>query len=190
MRKRPLEERFWEKIDKHGPTPAHCPELGPCWPWTAGTNALGYGRIGVENEPILAHRVAWELAMGPIPDGMEVCHHCDNPPCCNSAHLFLGAHIDNMRDRDTKGRVRNRATGERHPDAVLTWADVREIRRLYASGRVFQRVLAARYGVRQTTIGRIVVGKNWKEPGMQIVVRGKNPPGPRQSLTIEEAKSA
>ena len=74
-----------------------------CLEWT-GLNHLGYGRISVANKTIATHRLAWELANGPIPEGICVCHTCDNPPCCDPAHLFLGTHADNVADKMDKGR--------------------------------------------------------------------------------------
>jgi hypothetical protein len=91
--------RFWSKVDKSG----------ECWVWTA--KALcenGYGRFYVGKKPLRAHRYSWELANGPITDGLFVCHRCDNPPCVNPAHLFLGTHQDNMQDMVAKGRSRDR----------------------------------------------------------------------------------
>ena len=102
---RNLEERFWPKVNKDGPI--H-PTLGTrCWLWTAGTNGHGYGafhpgpgRRGMGK----AHRISWTIANGPIPDGLGVLHRCDNPPCVNPAHLFLGTDQENHRDMDAKGR--------------------------------------------------------------------------------------
>ena len=86
-----------------------------CLEWTQGGNSKGYGAMSFEGRPTLTHRVAWILVNGPIPDGLFVLHHCDNPPCCETApseaypdgHLFLGTHNDNAADRDTKGRGAN-----------------------------------------------------------------------------------
>lgn len=91
-----------------------------CEPWTGCRSAAGYGIIQREGRTMRAHRVAWALAYGPIPDGLNVLHRCDNPPCCNPTHLWLGTHADNMRDRGAKGRT---ASGDRsgarlHPDGL------------------------------------------------------------------------
>lgn len=96
--------RFWSKVDKDGPVPAHRPELGPCWVWTAGKHEQGYGIFSSRSYPMRAHRFSWELHYGPIPDGLFVCHHCDNPPCVNPEHLFTATHLGNMRDCIAKGR--------------------------------------------------------------------------------------
>lgn len=98
---RPLPERFWEKVYKG--------EGEACWEWL-GTRTRGYGMVwtrppGVRRgHMVLAHRVAWELANGAIPDGMDVLHRCDNPQCVRESHLFLGTHQDNMTDMVAKGR--------------------------------------------------------------------------------------
>jgi len=73
--------------------------------WSGSRGRDGYGSIHVGPQTILTHRLAWELAHGPIPDGLCVLHHCDNPPCCNPAHLWLGTPADNAADRDAKGRL-------------------------------------------------------------------------------------
>lgn len=93
---RPLAERFWEKVDRRGPD--------ECWMWTASRRALGYGQIRIGGKSRKAHRVAYELANGPIPAGMAVLHGCDNPPCVNPAHLRAGTMTDNVRDMVTRGR--------------------------------------------------------------------------------------
>lgn len=88
--------RFWESVEK-GPGDA-------CWEWTGHANRSGYGRVTRRGRDLFAHRYSWELANGPIPDGLIVCHRCDNPPCVRPEHLFLGTHSDNMRDAQRKGR--------------------------------------------------------------------------------------
>lgn len=103
-----LAERFWEKVSKGGPV--H-PVLGTaCWAWTASTNPNGYGKIFVAGRLQVASRVSWEMHNGPIPDGLFVLHHCDNPLCVRPAHLFLGTCADNVRDMWSKGRAVTIAT--------------------------------------------------------------------------------
>lgn len=90
--------RFWSKVDKSAGVDA-------CWPWTAKSkHKAGYGVISVDGKRNVSHRVAWELARGEIPPGMHVCHKCDNPPCCNPSHYFLGTPADNVLDMVDKGR--------------------------------------------------------------------------------------
>lgn len=150
-----VEERFWEKVDKRGPD--------ECWEWGATKTRLGYGQLQIDGRSTSAHRVSWELAYGPIPDGLCVCHHCDNPGCVNPTHLFLGTELDNARDRDCKGRQRSpRLVGERNGQAKLTRKQVLEIRRRYKKGVMCQRELGVRYGVTQSMISMIVLGKSWK----------------------------
>lgn len=98
-----LEERLWTKVRRS--------DDADCWPFTGNRMPRGYGRIVVgsrsqgNRRTLLAHRAAWELTNGPIPDGMAICHKCDNPSCCNPSHLFLGTHLDNMRDASQKNRM-------------------------------------------------------------------------------------
>ncbi|HXI18492.1 MAG TPA: HNH endonuclease signature motif containing protein, partial [Chloroflexota bacterium] len=117
----PLTERFWSAVQI-------CAEVD-CWEWQLFRDKRNYGRVGIARgkSPQLTHRVAWELANGPIPDGLLVCHSCDNPPCCNPAHLFLGTDQDNVDDMRRKGRG---AFGERSGGSKVTAEQVLEIRRL------------------------------------------------------------
>ena len=78
-----------------------------CHEWNGATDPQGYGRVNVDGKNSHAHRVAWKLANGPIPEGISVCHRCDNPPCCNVGHLFIGTNADNVADRVAKGRTFN-----------------------------------------------------------------------------------
>lgn len=130
--------RFWSKVDVGNAT--------DCWHWQAGKTHFGYGKFGDTK----AHRISWEMFNGPIPDGLMVCHKCDNPRCVNPAHLFVGTAADNNRDRTEKGRSRA-PRGERHPNAKLSDADVRAIRA--SSERGID--LAERYGVAASTISEV-----------------------------------
>lgn len=155
--------RFWIKVDKNGPIVR--PELGPCAVWTGPMHPDGYGSFrGQRGQPQkLAHRAAWEFEHGPIPDGLQVLHRCDNPPCV--CHLFLGTHADNMADMAAKGRSGGRGVrslGAAHPKAKLTDEIVREIRRLRAARAATCDELAARYGVDGSTISVIATGRTWR----------------------------
>ena len=150
-----LRQRFLQKVRK----------TRGCWMWMAGTNGRGYGCIygGGESggRQLRAHRVAFTLFIGPIPEDKYVLHSCDNPACVNPSHLFLGTQPDNIQDRDAKGR---QAQGERQGLSKLTQQQVREIRNLYRSGshEFGLRGLGRRYDVFHTTILRIVRGDAWR----------------------------
>lgn len=95
---KPIAERFWPRVEKR--------DADECWEWKGSRLQKGYGTMPCWpfKRPALAHRVSWEIHNGNIPDGLIVCHRCDNPPCVNPAHLFLGSHQDNLRDMVKKGR--------------------------------------------------------------------------------------
>jgi len=153
--RRPLAERFWEKVDIRSD--------GECWPWLAGISNTEYGQVWSEGCTCGAHRIAWELTYGPIPEGMCVCHHCDNKTCCNPKHLFLGTSADNTADRVKKDRSYHPDFhGEKHTRNVLTAKQVYNIRRRYAKGNISQRKLAAEYGVSRGAITGIVYRHNWQ----------------------------
>ncbi len=149
------EERFWLHVDK---TPGHGPE-GECWIWTAYCNKHGYGQIGFSTLVTGAHRVSYELVHGPIGNTYVDCvlHTCDNPPCVNPDHLFMGGRPDNIVDMTEKGRLAD-FKGTLNGRHVLTEEEVRRIR---VSGRTNVK-LGIQYGVAPTTISAIRSGRNWK----------------------------
>lgn len=125
-----------------------------CWEWIGAIGTHGYGRFGVDNKTVQAHRFMFELVYSRIPfSEIDVCHRCDNKKCVRPDHLFLGTRKDNMRDCSEKKRNR---FGESHPSARLSAAQVVEIREQYASGNTSQAELGRRYGVDSSNISRIV----------------------------------
>jgi hypothetical protein len=133
-----------------------------CWTWE-GATARGYGRLAVEGVLRQAHRVAYELFVGPIPAGLFVCHRCDNRRCCNPDHLFLGTQSDNIADMDRKGRRQNRVSaGTANPRARLTEQNVVEIRRRHKGNYGDGIRLAREFGVSKDAISDIVCGRTWR----------------------------
>ncbi len=162
-------ERFWSKVDKDGPTPAHMPHLGKCWIWNGDirpSRSGEYGDIRVRGKHIRAHRAAWMIERGPIPDNFVVGHECDNPRCVNPLHLFIGTQRENILDMNKKGR---QARGEWNGNSTFSEDEIRSIRTRYSNGET-QKEIGATFGVRQTTISRIVTGRSWKH----IPVIGKS----------------
>ena len=143
-------ERFWEKVDKNG----------DCWEWTAQVDRDGYGQFWFNRESVRAHRHAHSLARGPIPDGMLICHHCDNPGCVRPSHLFMGTQGDNTRDSISKERWTDNR-GELHPNSRLTEKDVLEIRRLATLG-VKQSLLRRMWAISQPHTSDIVARRKWR----------------------------
>jgi hypothetical protein len=132
-------QRFWDKVAIGQPN--------ECWPWTRAKTRDGYGSFGAyKGISVLAHRAAWEIQNGPIPDGMYVLHRCDNPPCVNPLHLFLGTQADNVADCSKKGR-RNQSRWKK-----LSPEKRQEIRDLYATGSYSLAALGRKYGVSYQTI--------------------------------------
>lgn len=146
-------ERFYSKFTPGG--------VDECWEWEGRIQHSGHGVLSFNKSSLKAHRIAYFLANGPIPEGLSVCHSCDNPACVNPGHLWLGTQADNNADRDRKGRAKT-AKGAKRPNAILTEDDVRKIIARYAEGGVTHKQLATEYGVAKTTITRIMMGLNWK----------------------------
>lgn len=146
------EERLWRNVDKRGPD--------ECWEWTAARRH-GYGIVQNakgRGKGVMAHRLSYEIANGPIPDGLVVMHICDNPPCVNPAHLRQGTQRENTLDMMSKGRGNWRAPrGEDSPRAIITEAQAREI--LFSDEK--GTVLAARFGIKPTTVCAIRRGRLW-----------------------------
>ncbi len=130
-----------------------------CWNWTGLRNDRGYGRFHFGKKNILAHRAAWIAVAGKeIPDGMVICHSCDNRTCCNPAHLFLGTQSDNMQDCVRKGR-KNNPQGERHPRSKLTEDIVRQIKACKSAGDAT--AVATRFNTSQSHVSNIWRGERW-----------------------------
>lgn len=150
--------KFWSRVIIAGPD--------DCWIWRGGCRPNGYGILKIAGKTHGAHRIAYELAHGVIPhagtgrsiESIVVMHACDTKKCVNPNHLSLGTTLDNIRDRDTKGRS---ARGAAHYRAKLTEEAVEAIRKGRSNG-IPRPVLAERFSVSVTTISRITNGENWK----------------------------
>lgn len=153
--RRSIADRFWEKVDRSNPD--------GCWEWQASTNVdHGYGQFTWDGTVMRSHRVAYTISVGPIPKGKHVMHSCDNRKCCNPAHLSVGTHQDNMRDRTQKGRHGGKPMpGELNGSAKLTAEQVIEIRRLMDTGVPGTRI-ARDFGIDQTSASNIFRRKSWK----------------------------
>jgi hypothetical protein len=166
---------FWAHVDVKAPD--------ECWPWRDAKLEFGYGAVRYQKRNWKAHRLAWALTHGSIPGKSWVLHRCDNPPCCNPAHLFLGTHEDNMADMASKGRHLSRtrtdylpsgddhharkrpevvARGERNGNAKLTASDVRAIRAAWDSGQSSISALARRYGMTPSPIANVAQRRSWR----------------------------
>lgn len=155
---RDLGERFWSHVDRSQNSP------GGCWPWTASRTPRGYGRIQCGSRadgtrrPLQSHRLAYLLGNGPLGDAEVVRHRCNNPICCNPAHLLSGSQLDNVKDMVDSDR---QAKGPAHPMAKLTQADVVEIRHRRLGGQTTTS-LASRFAVSQSLISQICRGVLWR----------------------------
>jgi len=132
-----------------------------CWEWKLGKVPDGYGYVKYQRKSLLAHRLSYILTYGEVPEGQLVCYHCDNPPCCNPAHLFLGTDLDNSRDKYSKGRA-NHPKGTSVGTVKLSEQDVLEVRRLYATGNYSKETLGEMFGCTLQNIYRIVNNITWR----------------------------
>jgi DNA-binding XRE family transcriptional regulator len=147
--------RFWAKVDKNGPI--HPVLKTRCWIWLGSISSNGYGQFWLNGKAVRVHRVVWFLTHSEWPKA-HCLHHCDNPPCCNPAHLFEGTVQDNHADMVRKGRS---TLGSKNGAAKLTEVKAAQIRKMYASGNFTQVKLAELYDVSQTTVSDIVLNRHW-----------------------------
>jgi hypothetical protein len=158
-------DRFWPKVAKGGDK--------DCWTWLRGRTHDGYGIFKVGTTAIIASRVAWMIARGPVPDGLVVCHTCDNRLCVNVEHMFVGTRADNNNDRHAKGRsARGESSGpKRHPETIargvrkaLAKLDDDKVRIMRAMRRngVTVAEIARTFGVARSAASVAVNGKTWR----------------------------
>lgn len=149
-----LKVRFWAKVDKRGPD--------ECWEWTAGTQNE-YGKFYLKGRHVPAHRVSYELVKGPLPapdarKKTHALHKCDNSLCVNPNHIFVGTHLDNMRDKVKKGR---HVRGEKHPNSKLTRDDVIKMRNLRKNKRLKYKDIARKFGISPGHACHVINGTCW-----------------------------
>jgi hypothetical protein len=174
------EEQFWSRVDKR---------LDGCWVWTGSIakERGGYGIVYYSKKMWRSHRLAWLLSQGSIPIGKYVLHSCDNPPCVNPDHLWVGTQSDNMKDMHDKGRHPSpgQPPGEEHAMAKLTDSAVRDIHRRVREGE-WQAQVAEDYGVCVETVEFIVRGRTWRHLGLRPLPRRRGSDKPGAKLTEEQ----
>ena len=145
--------RFWSKVRVTN-------NEYSCWEWAGAIDGTGYGQLRINKTSIRAHRQAWEIFNGPIPEGLFACHKCDNRKCCNPFHIFLGTNQQNIDDAKKKGRI---PCGEAHHSAKLTLSIVRRVRSLYESGQYTQKQITIITGIPKSTVHQITSRQTWRE---------------------------
>lgn len=157
--KRSFVQRFWSRVQK----------TDGCWIWTAAHKPEGYGKMWMNGKLESAHRISWILTRGPIPDGLWVLHKCDNPPCVNPDHLYIGYRKENGRDAAERHRIPygkdayfSKCVGEKNFNARCTDQIVRDIRAKYVPRKFGLWRLSKFFGLPRTTIGNIVNRRTWK----------------------------
>lgn len=150
-------DRFWDKVDK----------TEKCWLFRNGTKRMVYGTIGIGGKTVKSHILSWLIHNGSIPDGLYVCHKCDNRPCVRPEHLFLGTQSDNMKDAMNKGRISvprtgNKKQGVRRNNAKLNDIAVREIRDYFETYPSSYEELGLRFNVSASAIWKVINRKTWQ----------------------------
>lgn len=159
-----LPDRFWEKVDKNGPTQPHMKTC--CWVWLSAKTKKGHGQFWLNGKTVLAHRIVWESVNGPLGE-LQALHACDNSSCVNPDHLFSGTAVDNVKDMDAKGRrvsreklrqsvLSSRRRGADHPSAKLSNEQREEIRLKFARDGRSMRSLGREYNVGHHAVSAIV----------------------------------
>ena len=157
----PKVARFWSRTAPRG----------ECLEWTLSRTPDGYGRLSWRGVHTYAHRVAWELTVAPVPSDLWVLHHCDNPPCVRTEHLYLGTSRDNVADRDRRGRSgcwtkpERVSRGERHYRARLSEEKVRQIRHIRERHGLPYRQIAHDLGVSYDAVWAAAQRVTWKHVG-------------------------
>ena len=152
-----LPDRFWAKVDE--------PDSNDCWNWNSANSHGGYGAFGWKGKIVRAPRLSVIDSEGSIPDHLLVLHRCDNPPCVNPKHLYLGTAQNNSSDMVRRGRSKKGnagVVGENHGMAILSEVNVLDIRKRYSTGGYSQRGLAREFGVARSTIVGVIKRRNWK----------------------------
>lgn len=165
--------RFWSKVNKNGPVPAHCPELGPCWVWTGAKRMRGYGAFRIGKQLVSAHRMVLGVVFA-AERHRVVCHKCDNPACVCPEHLFIASQKENALDAIAKGRLKPiqakrwekghkpfRALGQKNGRSKLTNLDISSIRERGGQMETYSQI-ARRYNISKRSVGRIIRREIWK----------------------------
>lgn len=153
MTRKSVQERFWSKVNRDNDD--------GCWEWVGGKVRGGYGWFKSDDKHYQAHRFVWMITYGEIPNGMLICHTCDNPSCVNPKHLWLGTDKTNAEDRVRKKRQSRGTTN--HPKIRVSPEQVKEMRKVYSLGNISMRKLASIYGICYSETNAILNHRTWKD---------------------------